>query len=129
MAVGYFGDVIFSTSDKRILSFRDFKMDASSNWGEHKRNGLKSQWEFLGPGAGKVSFAIELDAAYGVNPRDELNKLIEYAEKGYVTTLMIGGRNVGSKWRLTNVSSVWDNIMNEGELVKASVTLTLDEYA
>lgn len=128
MAVGYFGDVVFFTSDKKILSFRDFKLSASSSWGEHKRNGRKSEWEFLGPNAEKVSFVIVLDANFGVNPRREIEKLIGYVESGAINPLVIGGKKVGGRWRATAVSSTWGHIMNDGKLVKASASLTLEEY-
>lgn len=128
MAVGYFGDITFRTSDKRILSFRDFKLSASGSWGEHKRNGQKSEWEFLGPNAEKVSFVIMLDANFGVNPRKVIQKLVKCVESGKVSTLVVGGQKVGARWRATALSSTWGHIMSGGELVKASVTLTLEEY-
>ncbi len=128
MAIGYFGDITFQTSDKKILSFRDFKLSASGSWGEHKRNGQKSEWEFLGPNAEKVSFVIMLDANFGVNPRKVIEKLIKYVESGKINTLVIGGTKVGTKWRATALSSTWGHIMSNGELVKASATLTLEEY-
>lgn len=129
MAVGYFGDVIFTTSDKKILSFHDFKLTASGSWGEHKRNGRKSEYEFLGPDSEGVSFVIELDANYGVNPRDEIEKLIKYAENGTINPLVIGGKKLGNRWRTLKLSSSWNHVMSGGELIKASATLTLAEYA
>lgn len=129
MAVGYFGDIVFTTSDKKILSFSDFKLSASGSWGEHKRNGGKSKWEFMGADSRSVSFTVELDANFGVNPRKELEKLIEYVERGYVAPLVIGNKNIGSgQWRVTKISSSWGHIMSGGELAKASVSLTLGEY-
>lgn len=128
MAIGYFGDVVFSTSSTKILSFRDFKMTASANWGEHKRIGQKSQWEFLGASSGKVTFVIDLDAGYGVKPRDEIEKLKAYVESGRINTLVIGGKKVGGSWRTTNLSASWNHIMSGGELIRASVTLTIEEY-
>lgn len=129
MAVGYFGDVVFQTSDKRILSFRDFKLNASSSWGEHKRNGMKPEWEFLGPNSEKVSFVVVLDANYGVSPRTVIERLTEYVESGTISVLVIGGKKIGTKWRATSLSSDWGHIMSGGELAKASATLTLEEYA
>ena len=126
--IGYLGDVVFSTSSERIFSFRNFKVSASANWGEHKRIGQKSQWEFLGPDAGKVSFEIVLDANYGVDPRKEIEKLVSYVECGMINILVIGEKRIGSKWRITNVSSAWNCITSNGKLIKASVSLTLEEY-
>lgn len=128
MTVGYFGEIVFQTSDKKILSFRDLKLNVSSSWGEHKRNGRKSEWEFLGPNAEKISFVIVLDANFGVDPRSVIEKLTEYVEGGKINTLVIGGKKVGSKWRATGLSSAWGHIISDGKLVRATVTLTIEEY-
>ena len=127
--IGYFGVVIFSVSDQKILSFSDFKMNASGSWGEHKRNGKKSEYEFLGPSAKMVSFNIELDASYGVNPDDMLDILTGYAENGLVSPLVIGNKKIGDRWRLTKVSSSWNQVMADGRLIKASASVTLEEYS
>ncbi len=126
--IGYLGDVVFSASSDRVFSFRNLKVSASADWGEHKRIGQKSQWEFLGPNAGKVSFEIVLDANYGVEPRKEIEKLISYSESGAVNALVIGGKRIGSRWRITSVSSAWNCITSSGILTKASVSLTIEEY-
>jgi len=128
MAIGYFGDVVFSTSDQKILSFTDFKMNTSGSWGEHKRIGRKSEWEYMGPNAIKVSFTIMLDANYGVNPRNLIEQLNTYVEEGCVFYLVIGEKRIGSRWRATNVSSSWKHVMKDGKLQKASVSLSIEEY-
>ncbi len=128
MAVGYFGDVIFSVSDDKVLSFKDLKLTAAGSRGEHKRIGKKPQLEFLGPGAKKLSFTIVLDAAYGVSPREQIDILNDYAEKGTICVLVVGSRKIGDRWMTTNVSSSWNRIMNGGELLKASVNISLEEY-
>lgn len=126
--VGYLGNIVFSTSSERIFSFRGMKSSVSASWGEHKRMGEKSQWEFLGPNAGKISFEIVLDKNFGVDPRKEIEELASYAENGTVNTLVIGGKKVGSKWRITNLSSSWDSITSNGSLIKATASITLEEY-
>ena len=126
--IGYFGDVVFSTSSNKILSFRDLKLTAGSSWGEHKRIGQKSQWEFLGPSPQKVSFVVELDASYGVDPREMIEKLVSYAENGSLNVLVVGEKRIGNMWRTTNVSADWNRIIGHGRLVKASVALTIEEY-
>jgi phage protein U len=128
MAIGYFGDVVFSTSDKRVLSFRDFKVTASGNWGEHKRIRKKSEWEFMGPDAIGVSFTITLDSSFGVNPREQIDLLNTYAEDGTVFPLVIGDRKVGNRFRATNISSSWNHVLSGGELLKASVNVSFEEY-
>ena len=47
--IGYFGDIIFETSDKKICNFNDFKQAASANYSEHSRYRKKSEREFISP--------------------------------------------------------------------------------
>ena len=54
--IGYFGDIIFETSDKKICNFNDFKQAASANYSEHSRYRKKSEREFIGPNNEGVSF-------------------------------------------------------------------------
>lgn len=65
---------------------------------------------------------------YGVNPRTVLDKLAKHAEKGTVNTLVIGGKRVGTRWRITDLSEEWEVIYNRGELAKAKVNVTMQEY-
>ena len=56
--IGYFGDIIFETSDKKICNFNDFKQAASANYSEHSRYRKKSEREFIGPNNEGVSFTM-----------------------------------------------------------------------
>ncbi len=50
MAIGSWGtDVIFSVSDKRVLTFNDMQHSVGSAWATHSRIGLKDQVEYLRP--------------------------------------------------------------------------------
>ena len=46
--IGYLGDIIFETSDKKICNFKGLKRSISANYSEHKRYKKKSQREFEG---------------------------------------------------------------------------------
>lgn len=76
-----------------------------------------------------VSFNITLNAMRGVKPRETLEKLESLVENGTVSTLVIGTKAVGeNKWIIKEISETWDVIMNKGELVKASLSISLEEY-
>ena len=130
MAVGNWGkDIGFSVSDRKVQTFKDMTRTVGSQWATHSRIGRKDQAEYLRPTLQKITFTMELNALYGVNPRTMLNKLANLAERGTVNTLVIGGKRVGSyRWRITDISEEWETIYNGGELARAKVNVTMQEY-
>ena len=120
MAIGNFGSLItFETSDARILSPQNIKREVSSRWATHSRIGKKPLRQFLGADVEKVTFTIKLDARHGIRPRTTIDQI----------SLIIGGKKVGSsKMTINSISETWDEVWNRGELVRASLDLTLEEY-
>ena len=119
MAIGSWGPgLVFSVSDKKVLTFNDMSRTVASEWATHRRPALQ-----------KLTFTMELNALLGVRPRAMLDKLGEYTEMGRVYPLVIGSRRIGkNKWRITNLSEAWETVLNRGELVRAKVTVTMEEY-
>lgn len=130
MAIGCWGTgLVFSVSDNMVKTFMNLKRTTSSIWATHSRIGQKDEVEFLRPGLQKITFTMELNAMLGVRPRAMLEMLERSVEKGTVNTFVIGGKRVGShRWRITETSEEWDILLNKGELVKASVLVTMEEY-
>lgn len=130
MEIGSWGrDLVFSTSDRRILNFQKFSRSSGSEWATHSRIGKKDQAEYLRPKLQKVTFTMKLDATLGVRPRSMLDLLILYAERGTVNILVIGGKRVGEYyWMITDLSEAWETVLNRGELVSAKVNVTMQEY-
>ena len=130
MEIGSWGrDLVFSTSDRRILNFQKFARSSGSDWATHSRIGKKDQAEYLRPKLQKVTFTMRLDATLGVRPRSMLDLLTIYAERGTVNILVIGGKRVGEYyWRITDLSEAWETVLNRGELVSAKVNVTMQEY-
>lgn len=130
MAIGCWGTgLVFSVSDDMVKTFMNLKRTTSSSWATHSRIGKKDEVEFLRPGLQKITFTMELNAMLGVRPRAMLEMLERSVEKGTVNTFVIGGKRVGShRWRITGTSEEWDVLLNKGELVKASVSVTMEEY-
>lgn len=130
MAIGSLGKLItFETSDKKILTFKDFKREKAGRWGAHNRIGKKPKQQFLGPGLDKVTFTITLSAQHGVKPRTTLDNIGKYVDNGTPAKLVIGTKRVGkNKFIISQTSEAWDMIWNKGELVKATLDITLEEY-
>lgn len=127
--IGYFGkDIIFETSDERILTFTDFKREASSRFATHEVIGKKPTTEYIGPGLDTITFTVHLNGNNGVRPRDEMNKWLEYARTGQAETLVVGVALGVDKWVVKSVSQAWDVIFNQGELFSGKVDVNLEEY-
>lgn len=128
--VGKYGDIIFETSDKRVLAFRDFSQNVSGRWGTHAVIGKKEKAEFNGPGRRKITFKMTFSAMLGVRPREMLGKLEAMVEKGKVDYMVIGGKAVGeNRFAISSMSEMWGAVYSRGELASASVTVTMEEYA
>lgn len=130
MAIGSWGTgVVFSVSDLRVLTFSDMSQTAGSEWAVHSRIGGKDQAEYLRPKLRKLTFAIELNASLGVRPRTVLEMLERHCELGHVFPFVIGGRRLGRhRWRMTDVSEAWETIYSRGDLYRAKVHVTMEEY-
>lgn len=130
MAIGNFGStIVFETCDSKILNFTQFKRQVSSRWVSHSRVGKKPLKQFLGPDTDKVTFTVTLDARHGIRPRSMLERLDNCIMSGTPEYLVVGCRKVGSgRFVVTAKSETWDEIFNNGELVRASMELTFEEY-
>ena len=103
--------------------------EISGRWTDHEVMGVKPKPEFLGPGNQTISLPITLSAAMGVRPRAVLQTIEAMVESGAAEYLVIGTRPVGKNpFRLTGSSETWDRVYSRGELAKATVTITLEEY-
>lgn len=128
--IGHFGkDLIFSTSDKKILTFGNFTQKVSARWSTHNIIGSKPHKEFNGPDSRKVTFEMTFDAIYGVKPRKMLETLEKMIENGTVDYLVIGGRKIGdNRFYISSMSETWDVVYNRGQLERATVSVTMEEY-
>jgi len=130
MAVGTLGrSIIFEVSDERVMTFRDFGREVSGRWAAHEVMQAKPRSEFLGAGMQSVSLTITLSATLGVRPRAVLQAVEAMVETGAAEYLVIGTGPVGrNPFKLVGASETWDAVYNRGELAKATLTITLEEY-
>lgn len=121
--------IIFEVSDDVALTFSGMTRDISGRWADHETMGTKPKPEFLGPGNQTITLPITLSATLGVRPRTMLELVEAMVESGTAEYLVIGTRPVGKNpFRLTASSETWDVVYSRGELAKATVTVTLEEY-
>ena len=121
--------IVFEVSDDYALTFRDMSREVSGRWTEHETIGTKPKPEFLGPGNQKITLTITMSASLGVHPRAVLETIADMVESGTVEYFVLGSRPVGGNpFRLTGTSETWGTIYSRGELARASLTITLEEY-
>lgn len=130
MAIGTLGSkIVFEVSDDKVLTFTELGREVAGRWATHEAMGVKPKAEFLGPDNQTINLPITLSAALGVRPREVLEAVEAMVEAGVAEYLIIGSRPVGKNpFRLTGSSETWGNVYNRGELAKASLTITLEEY-
>lgn len=129
MAVGALGDIVFETHDKKILTMSNLSVTVGSVWAVHNNIGGKQKTEYMGPELRKASFTMILSAELGINPRKMMQRLEQMAEGGEAYPLIIGGKPVGDNpWRVVSLSEEWKTVLNRGELISATTTVSLEEY-
>jgi len=122
------GKIIFEVSDKKILTPNNFNKNVTANWAKHNRILGKPKSEFLGADLQTITFDMVLDVMHGVKPKDTLALLERMVEHGVWMVLVIGNERIGKHyWKVTSISEQWDTVLNKGELVKATVSVSLEE--
>ncbi len=130
MRVGALGSqLVFQVSDWRVLTFRNLKREVSGNWSSMERIGQKPLPFFQGASLQTMTMEIVLDASLGVRPREMLKQIEQMVESGQAEILVIGRQRIGNgRWVITKSSEAWDVIQRRGELYRATMSLTLQEY-
>lgn len=130
MAIGTLGtSIVFEVTDEKVMNFTDMNRTVTGNWTSHSVIGQKPKSEFLGAALQTITFNLVLNSALGVRPRAVLDAIAEMVEDGTAEYFVIGSAPVGKNpWKITSVSETWDTILNKGELMKATLSLSLEEY-
>lgn len=121
--------IIFRVSDKDALFFQSMTRQVAGRWTTHTTIGTKPKSEFLGPDNQSISLQVYLSSNLGIRPRSVLEAIERMVETGSAEYFIVGNRSVGSnRFKIASASETWNKIYNRGELAKATVTLTLEEY-
>lgn len=128
--IGTLGDIIFSVSERKVKTFNDMKWETSANYATHDRHMQDDLLEFLGTEPGTISFSMHFSVMLGVNPVNELNKVLSAEKSGQVMRLVIGHKVYGRhKWVITKTSKSLERFDKKGNLWIASIDISLKEYA
>jgi len=129
-AIGVWGNrIVFETSDRHILTFSGMTQKVSGKYSKHNVIGQKDHSEFTGPGNRNISFKMLLDISFGIKPREIIDSIEAAVENGEVNYLIIGGRMFGkNKYYISSVSETMDVVMGGGEIVRATLNVSMEEY-
>lgn len=121
--------IVFEVSSNKVLTFGKMTKTVKGRWTSHAGIGNKPIPEFLGADQGNISLPIFLTVNHGVRPRKTIEKIEKAVESGTPYPFVIGGKKVGSnQWVITDMSETWDEIIKDGKLVSAHLTINLAEY-
>ena len=123
------GDITFSVNSEKVFSFNNMKRSYSARWKSHNMVDGMPRMEYQGRDANEVTIDVILDAELGVNPLVEMEKFKAAAESGKTAFFYVGGKKVSVfKLYIASGTENWEKIWNQGELVRATVSLTFKEY-
>lgn len=123
--------LIFEVNSRKVLTAKNWKRTQNGRWATHDILGKTPRSEFLGPDRTETTMTVTLSAEHGVSPRSMISKIEKMIRNGDAEYLVLGGKIYGwggHKWVITGASEAWDRIYNKGELAKATLDLTFEEY-
>lgn len=125
--IGILGNVVFTASSDRVFTFNGMTKDISARSVEHEVIGKKPVTEFIGEDLSSMSFDMRLDSNLGVDPYTELDNLDYMCKNGVVCTLILGEK-VHGDFLIEKISQSFDHFYRDGQLLKASISVSLKEY-
>ena len=127
--IGKLGDITFEVSDEVVLTVSNMSWSGSSRYAVHERHMYDAMSELTGSDADQISLDIVLSQNLGVNPQEELTKLWRYMRSGKTLPLAIGSKGYGKyRWTITRLNIKLQNFDGIGNVIRAVVTVNLQEY-
>lgn len=128
--IGTLGDIVFSVSRETVKTFEGMKWDSSAKYATHERHLKDVLLEFTGTDADTITLNVYFSIFLGVNPMQEITKLLDAERSGKVMRLVVGSKAFGrNKWVIEKISKDLDRFDNKGNLLVAKVSISLKEYA
>ena len=121
--------ILFEVSDQKVLTFQNFTRSNKIRYAKHDILQRKPLLEFMGSDSDSITLQIILKAELSVNPRKEMDKLIQIQRDGITVSVVVGGSGFGmNRWLITDLVMNWERVDSKGILTSAACNLTLQEY-
>lgn len=129
MVIGCLGDIVFKVSSREVETLMNAQWSGSSRYATHQRHLDDALTEYTGNDPDKFSFDIQLSEWLNVKVQPELSKLWNYMRTGKAVELVLGDKGYGKyRWNITSLKIKMQHFDHRGNLVNATVTVSLQEY-
>lgn len=127
--IGTFGNIIFSVSNFRVLTFNNFRREIGAKFAEHTVIAQPPKLEFLHRDLEEISFDMIFMKSLGVNPADEVDKLKNMCNGGQSNFLVLNNKVYGDiEFILESVTEKVDYFDGAGNVISCKVSVKLKEY-
>lgn len=126
--LGSFGKIVFVASSHTVRTFDALARNINARTASHEIIGQKPILEFLGPDTDDISFTMNFNKLLGVDPLKEIEEVSKMCREGQAEQLIINGKPFSEhKLLITSISAAMNTIDNRGNVLSASINVTLKE--
>lgn len=127
MQVGCFGKVIYAVSDQTVRTIRNLQWTNSARLGAHSIHMGETRLEFTGVDKASISYEMQLLKVLGVEPMEELSKLLTYLRTGYQDYWIMGDHRYGTgKWCISKIAVTAESYDPLGRLTAVTAKVTME---
>ena len=126
---GSFGEIIFTVSNFKVLTFTNFKRNIGAKYAEHEVIGQAAKLEFLHRELNEISFDMTFAKALGVVPSVEVEKVKKMCEEGTVNFLVIDNKVYGDmEFVIESFSETVNFFDGAGQVIASKISVKCKEY-
>lgn len=127
--IGRLGEIRFSVSSKEVRTLQGMEWSSSVRWGKHDRIGKEPLLEYGGVNTDTITLTMYFSKFCGVEPIQEMVRLLGIERKGEANRLVIGSHAYGTnKWVIASSSRKMEYFDMYGNVLGASVQIVLTSY-
>lgn len=130
-SIGSWGkNLVFEVSAYSIRTFKDLKTTAGAKYADIELLEGKPRKQYIAPTNRTASMTVTIRADQNwLKPRDLIDVLQKSVENGEANYLIVGGVPLSTNpYILTGINADWSLIYSRGELYKADLELSFEEY-
>lgn len=129
MPIGSIGPIVFEVSNREIRTFKGLRRTTKARYASHEIIGAVPVLEYIGPDGEEITFTMQFSAAWGVNPKNETEKVRELCKSGEANYFVLCNATVGDNpWVVESVSESVDVVDNCGRIITSQIEITMKEY-
>lgn len=127
--IAVYGPIVLRGGITGAMPIRDLSREISLELETQDQSGGKPSTLIKGAGLEQIQFGVTLSRYMGITPETVIDQLRQVLSAGVAYQLVMGGKPVGEyKWLLTGLSVSDVTLNSRGEMISATVKLTLSEY-